>query len=222
MEHEAPTSGDPPKEELILAAAMEVFVEKGWNGARMQEIADRAGINKALLHYYFRSKEKIYDRIITRVMELFFKKIEFALEDGSSFETILRTFIGGLIDRIAENPRVPQFILHELALGGKNVKQILTTVIDEQGMTLPRRLFAAMSRELDAGTIQSIDPPQLIITLLGSCIYYFMAEPLIQAMLAHVQPGVEFDRKPFLEQRKESIFNVIYYGLKVRAEQCRK
>jgi len=201
---------------------MEVFVEKGWNGARMQEIADRAGINKALLHYYFRSKEKIYDRIITRVMELFFKKIEFALEDGSSFETILRTFIGGLIDRIAENPRVPQFILHELALGGKNVKQILTTVIDEQGMTLPRRLFAAMSRELDAGTIQSIDPPQLIITLLGSCIYYFMAEPLIQAMLAHVQPGVEFDRKPFLEQRKESIFNVIYYGLKVRAEQCRK
>ena len=207
---------DISKEELILSAAMDIFIEKGWSGARMQEIADRAGINKALLHYYFRSKENLYDRIIETVFGIFFLQIETALTDAGTFDEVLRRFIGTIVDTISAHPRIPQFIVHELAQGGKNVKYILTSVAGRYGLTLPQRLVALVAEEVKAGRIRRVDPPQLIITLLGACIYYFVAEPMVEAIVPHVQPDSVYDRERFLSDRKESIVDVIYFGLKTR------
>lgn len=207
---------DPTKEEIILQAAMDVFVEKGWNGARMQEIADRAKINKALLHYYFRSKENLYDRIIETVFTFFFRQIEEALQAEDSFELVLRHFINAIVETIAANPRIPQFVMHELSQGGKNAMRILTDVIGKGGITLPQRMYALVRRELDAGRIRPVNPPQLIITILGACIYYFVMEPIVSTVIAHVEPGAAYDRRSFIAERKESIFDVVYYGIKKR------
>jgi TetR/AcrR family transcriptional regulator len=207
---------DLTKEELILSAAMDVFVERGWNGARMQDIADRAGINKALLHYYFRTKEKLYDRIIETVFSRFFTQVEQALADDDSFDRVLRRFIDTAIDIMAADPRLPMFIMHELSQGGKNVRAILSSVIGQYRLTLPQRMFALIERELEAGTIRRVDPGHFMITLLGACIYFFIAEPVIQPILVYTQPRAEYDRRRFIAGRKESIFNVLYYGLKKR------
>jgi TetR/AcrR family transcriptional regulator len=207
---------DPTKEELILSAAMDVFVERGWNGARMQDIADRAGINKALLHYYFRTKEKLYDRIIETVFSSFFMQVEQAFDDDDSFDRVLRRFIDAVIDIIAADPRLPMFILHELSQGGKNVKAILSSIIGQYRLTLPQRMFALIERELEAGTIRPVDPGQFMITLLGACIYFFIAEPVVQPILMLSQPLASYDRRQLIAGRKESIFDVLYYGLKKR------
>ncbi|MEJ2055399.1 MAG: TetR family transcriptional regulator, partial [Calditrichaceae bacterium] len=81
------------KEEIILRAAMDVFVEKGQYGAKMQEIADRAGINKALLHYYYRSKEKLYIHIFKYIFRKIASEVLELLKSDLPFEELLRTFI---------------------------------------------------------------------------------------------------------------------------------
>src|SRR4030042_482978 len=108
------TQADPSKEELILHAAGDVFLEKGLSGARMQAIADRAGINKTLLHYYFRTKKNIYARILDKVFAAFFSQIEEAFGSGRSLATVLRQFIARLLGLLAANPRVPLFLMQEL------------------------------------------------------------------------------------------------------------
>ena len=209
---------DPSKEELILNAAGDVFIEKGLSGARMQEIADRAGINKTLLHYYFRTKKNIYARILGKVFAAFFSQIEEAFGDGSSFATVLRQFIDRLLDLLAANPRVPLFLMQELAQGGTIARDILVKTLAHQRMTLPKRLVALIQQEQQAGHLGPVDPIQFMITVLGSCIYFFAAEPIVREVLASVQPGKPFDRKAFLAQRRQSIFDVLYYGLKKREE----
>lgn len=209
---------DPSKEELILRAAGDVFLEKGLSGARMQEIADRAGINKTLLHYYFRTKKNIYARILGKVFAAFFSQIEEAFGDGSSFAAVLRQFIDRLLDLLAANPRVPLFLMQELAQGGTIARDILVKTLAHQRMTLPKRLVALIRQEQQAGRLGPVDPIQFMITVLGSCIYFFAAEPIVREVVASVQPGKPFDREAFLAHRRQSIFDVLYYGLKKRGE----
>ncbi len=208
--------GEISKEEQILNAAAEVIVEKGLAGTRMQEIADRAGINKTLLHYYFRSKENIYRTIVERVFSRFFSQIEAAMTSDSSFPVALKRFIDGIFSVMAANPRVPLFMMQELSQGGKTVQDILTTTLGRNRMTLPQRLFALIKREQEAGHIGPVNPLQFMVTLLGSCIYYFAAEPVVVAVIQSIHPGIAFDRQQFIAERKEEIFNVLYYGIKIR------
>ncbi len=83
-------------EQKILNAAREEFINTGLKGARMQEIADRAGVNKALLHYYFRSKEKLYEAAIREVGETLWGSIEKEMLDlgaTADFETYIHSFV---------------------------------------------------------------------------------------------------------------------------------
>jgi TetR/AcrR family transcriptional regulator len=213
------TQTDPSKEELILHAAGDVFLEKGLSGARMQEIADRAGINKTLLHYYFRTKKNIYARILGKVFSTFFAQIEEAFSDGGSFATVLRRFIDRLLDLLAANPRVPLFLMQELAQGGTTARDILAKTLSRQRMTLPKRLVAMIKQEQRAGRLGPVDPLQFMITVLGSCIYFFAAEPIVREVLISIQPEKPFDRAAFLAQRRQSIFDVLYYGIKKRGQK---
>ncbi len=77
----AKKSGKSDTEEQILKAARKLFENKGFNGARMQEIADEAGINKSLLHYYFRSKEGLFDQIFLEAFKDFWPSIEWIAQN---------------------------------------------------------------------------------------------------------------------------------------------
>jgi TetR/AcrR family transcriptional regulator len=203
------------KEEIILEAAADVFIEKGWNGARMQEIADRAGINKTLLHYYFRSKQNLYDRILKQVFMNYFENLEPPLAAKGSFADSLRAFIDAFIDTTADNPKIPLFLLHELSQGGTTARRLLTDLIASGKTGIPHQVAGLIRRETAAGRIEEVDPLHFLLTLLGACIYFFAAEPMIGLLFVN---DPSFDRKRFLEERKESIFRVLYYGVKKREE----
>src|ERR1044072_5809634 len=101
-------------EEKIVTAAKKVFLAKGLAGARMQDIADEAGINKALVHYYFRNKEKLFEVIFTEAALKLFPKINIIFEsDGTLFEKI-RLFVAEYITVMSENPYLPMFVLNEI------------------------------------------------------------------------------------------------------------
>ncbi len=102
-------------EEKILAAAKKVFIAKGMAGARMQDIADEAGINKALLHYYFRSKEKLFEMIFMEAAQKLFPKINFIFESDVSLFEKIENFCEEYITIMSENPYLPLFVLNEIS-----------------------------------------------------------------------------------------------------------
>ncbi|ADK82530.1 TetR/AcrR family transcriptional regulator [Sediminispirochaeta smaragdinae] len=208
------SDNEPSKEELILEAAMKVFIEKGWSGARMQEIADRAGINKTLLHYYFRSKENLYRRILQQVLTFFFRQASINYDEADDFESFLRKAIAAIIDTANDNPQLPIFIMQELSRGGATVREVLRDVVDREEMVLPELLMSRVSQALATGTIRRIDPIQFLLTLIGGCIYFFVAEPIAMEIIKKQDSVGAFDRAAFIEERKEEIFNVLYYGIK--------
>src|SRR6187402_2554521 len=94
-------------QEKILAAARKVFTTKGMAGARMQDIADEAGINKALLHYYFRDKDKLFETIFMEEAQRFFPKINAIFQSDDPLFEKIEKFVNEYIDEMQENPYLP-------------------------------------------------------------------------------------------------------------------
>src|ERR1700712_5053671 len=95
-------------EQKILAAAEEVFHEKGYDGARMQEIAEHAGINKGLLHYYFKTKDKLFEAIFSRALQHMISKIFGILEMELPLEDKIRLIVDQYMSMILKNPTLPR------------------------------------------------------------------------------------------------------------------
>ena len=101
-------------ENRIVEAAKAVFIKKGMDGARMQEIANEAGINKALLHYYFRTKDKLFEKVFSIAFKEVFTDIYEAIYGITDFEEFLESFIRNYILFIKQRPFIPSFVIHEL------------------------------------------------------------------------------------------------------------
>ena len=101
-------------EEKILEAAKEVFIREGKSGTRMQEIADKAGINKSLLHYYYRSKDKLFGAVFQFAFSKFGPNLIKIIGEGNDVFEVIETFIDKYLDVISKNPFIPMFILNEV------------------------------------------------------------------------------------------------------------
>jgi len=184
-------------EEKILNAAQSVFIQKGMDGTRMQEIADTAGINKALLHYYFRTKQKLFEAIFKKVFRQIFPKIESFILSDRPIEEKLEVFIENYIDVLLKNPYLPTFILKEI----NRDPEFLASVLKSQGIN-PSQIFEMFEKEIEAGNIRKMDPRELMVNLLALSIFPFAAKPLMQLML------FENDKKgynQFLQNRKTTV-----------------
>ena len=155
-------------EEKILNAAQEVFIQKGMDGSRMQEIADHAGINKALLHYYFRTKQKLFEAIFKKVFKHVFPKIEMLILSDKPIEEKLGTFIEKYIDVLLMNPYLPTFIIKEM----HRDPDFLASVMKSQGIH-PEHIINVFEKEMEAGRIRKMNPQDLMINVLGLCIFPF-------------------------------------------------
>lgn len=191
------TEQDRTTEKIILDAAKEVFLEKGFDGARMQEIADKAGINKALLHYYFRSKEKMFDAIFQEAFMQFFPGVvEIMVTEKPLFEKI-EFFIDTYINMLTNNPHLPVFVIHEI---NRNPGRIVN-IIKSSGIK-PEYLAKVIQQEVNAGVIIDVNPFHLIVNMIGMCIFPFMAKPVLKGIIFN-DNSVAYEK--FLEERKKEI-----------------
>lgn len=184
-------------EAKILLAAQKVFVEKGMDGARMQEIANEAGINKALLHYYFRTKQKLFEAIFKMVFSKIFPNLMELVNADRPIEEKIATFIEKYIDLLQNHAFLPTFVLKEMNRDPK----FMATIIKDSGIN-PAEIFAMFEREMDQGIIRRMDPRDLLINILSLSIFPFAAHPLFNIVL------FDGDKKAyaqFLEARKASI-----------------
>lgn len=165
-------------EEKILEAAKDVFVNKGMEGARMQEIADKAGINKALLHYYFRTKERLFDAILSEIIKFAFPKLSGILMSEKSVVTKIEEVVDAYVDLLIRHPFIPAFILKELNRDASGLfKMVVKHGFDFQVV------FDQIQQAIDRGEIKPIRPQHLVTNIVSLCVFPFAARPIVKYVI---------------------------------------
>jgi AcrR family transcriptional regulator len=190
------TEKEKQTEEKIFEAATEVFEEKGMDGARMQDIADRAGINKALLHYYFRTKDLLFDAVFQKLAGILFSKFAPVLSKEMTLEEKLRLFYREHITFMQENPRLPAFVIHEINRKPARIKRLLKNV---DFNTLFETLSEQNKEEFEAFHINKEYIPQVMTSIVALSVFPFLARAILEIIFEKI--GTDFDT--YLEQRKD-------------------
>ena len=164
---------DSSTEEKIKAAARKVFTKKGFSAARTRDIAEEAGINLALLNYYFRSKEKLFDLVMMENLQQFLLGLKGVLHNEKSSLTEKVSMIAGeYIDMLKANPDLPLFVLTEIRTNPAK----LADTMKIKTLLLESIFF----KQLLEATKGKIHPMHLLINIMGLTVFPFVAGPLLQ------------------------------------------
>lgn len=168
---------NPTTEELIKEAARRVFTQKGYAATRTRDIAEEAGINLALINYYFRSKEKLFDIIMMEHIMTFVHSVMGIVDDRTTtLEEKLQILIDHYIDMLISNPNLPIFILNEVNVDPKRL-------IDRLGIGIEKRKQVYMMQQLQemmAKGMPPYNPIHLLMNIVGLTIFPFVGSPLIR------------------------------------------
>ncbi|HTE23977.1 TetR/AcrR family transcriptional regulator [Flavitalea sp.] len=198
---------DKSTEEKILAAAKNVFIRQGMMGARMQDIADEAGINKALLHYYFRNKEQLFDVIFMQAAGQLFPRIRMIFESDVPLFEMIERFCEDYIEIISANTYLPLFVFNEI---NRDPAGFMKKINGAMGFPKPELFLQKIEKEIKKGTIKKISPLQLLLNLLSMCIFPFVAKPLL---LVNLQLD-EMQFRAIMDQRKKDVARFIIDSIK--------
>ena len=171
------TGSEKNTEEKIFRAANKVFLKKGMAAARMQEIADEAGINKALLHYYFRTKEKLFYTVFKRALKKFLPEVQYVMLSDLPIQEKMHLFVEDYMEALLENQFLPLFILQEI---NRDPDKLVST-FRESGID-PFPIIEMFKSEMIKGHIIQMDPLQFVISVLSLIIFPIAARPMLQTV----------------------------------------
>lgn len=194
-------------EQKIIEAAENIFHSRGYEGARMQEIAEEAGINKGLLHYYFKTKNKLFEKILDLALQRMLIKIQTILDLDVPLEQKISLVVDQYITFLLKAPQIPLFIVNEL---NKNSDRFIQKYISKDIRRSFEGFTKAVQKEVDANTIQNIDGRQLFINLMSLLIFPFIGRPLLQVITAANK--TEFNQ--LLEERRQHVKTFIHSALR--------
>lgn len=190
----------------IKGAAMKVFLAKGLAGARMQEIADEANINRAMLHYYYRSKEKLFEVVFSECMQEMHCRVNFIFNSGSSIQEKIRRFIESYYDDALEDPNFDMFLMNEF---NQNPERMMHIMRQGNMMAEVEGFMRSVEQAVEAGEIAG-NARQVILSLFSLCMFPFAGK----TMLKNVMQLSETDYLELLRQRKEYLLDFVEKALK--------
>lgn len=199
-------ANDSTTEQKILEAAEEVFHEKGFDGARMQEIAEQAGINKGLLHYYFKTKDKLFEAIFSAALNRMVSRILSILELEIPLDEKIDLVVDQYMGMLLKNPSMPRFVLNNL---NKNPDQFIARHFKKEVKDAFAEFAVSVQKEAGEGRIREIDARHLFMNILAMIIFPFVARPLIQVVFG--ADNAEF--KELMAERKTHIKQFIKAAL---------
>ncbi|NGY38245.1 TetR/AcrR family transcriptional regulator [Flavobacterium sp. XN-5] len=193
-------------EEKIFYAARTVFQKKGFAGARMQEIADEAGINKAMLHYCFKNKQLLFEAVFMNAFSQLAPQInEIFNSEASIFEKI-KNFTHNYISFVIDNPYLPPFVIQEM----NNNPEFVMQFLKNESRPNPSLLLAQIDKEIEAGIIKPINPKQLLMDIFSLTVFPFAAQMLVKGLIQISES--EFNT--MMQERKTSIATQIINSIK--------
>ncbi len=197
---------DQNTEDQILSAAESIFQNKGMDGARMQEIADKAKINKAMLHYYYKNKQSLFEAVFKKAFSLLAPQLNAILNDGSSIESKINNFTKNYITFFLKHPYLPKFIIQEL---NRNPDFILK-IQKKSGFPNITKFKLQLEEEIEKGILKPIKAEQLFINIMALNIFPFVATPLVKAFTNMNDESF----KQLMEERKTEVSAFIMNSIK--------
>lgn len=191
----------------ILEAAKEIFQQKGMAGARMQEIADKAKINKALLHYYYRSKQLLFEAVFKSAFTLLAPQLNKVLNDDSELFEKIASFTESYVSFVIKHPYLPNFVIQEL---NKN-PEFMQTLRAQKNFPSMEKFSLQVGECIENGSIRPIKAEQLLINILSLNIFPFIGQPLLMTLL-----NVDKDSySEILLERKTEVASFIINSIKI-------
>ena len=199
---------DKNTEQVILQTARKIFIQKGIAGARMQDIADQAGYNKALVHYYFTSKEKLFNLVFEEEFGNFFSHLAGILSSELPLFEKIESVVSLDIERLTQFPGLPNFVLNEMSRNPEVILKKLKKIPVEKVLAGFQK---QINTEVKKGTIKKITADQLFINIQSLCIFPFLAKPMIKGLM-------QFDDKAYMamiDKRKKEVAQFIISAIKI-------
>jgi AcrR family transcriptional regulator len=194
-------------EERIFESATKVFIEKGLEGTRMQDIANHAGINRALLHYYYRTKDKLFDVVFEKTAEKIFMRFAPILDGKLTLEEKIRFFYKEHISFLQSNPKLPAFLLNEINRNPGRIKKMIQMInIEELWNTLEKQ----HKNEFSEYNISRDIFAQLLTSIAALSLFPFAARGIFEAIFE--KTGIEFNK--YIEQRKSYAADFVIKAIK--------
>ena len=180
-------------EDKILLAASKVFTEKGFSGTRTRDIAEEAGINLALLNYYFRTKEKLFEQVMkVKILLLFGQIIPIVTNEKTSLEEKIDLASVKYFDILTKNPNLPLFVLSEIQKKTSDIKSILPFDKVLKNSFLIKQIQEKKSE---------INPFHFLINFISMTAFPFLGKPILQTF--ELMNDSEFQK--FVEERKKFV-----------------
>ena len=194
-------------EEIIFKSAITIFHKKGLAGARMQEIADEAGINKAMLHYYFRSKQLLFEAVFKKAFMQLAPQIHQVLNSEDSLFEKIENFADKYISFVMENRFLPTFIIQEL----NNNPDFAIQFFSQAEFPKPTNFLLQIEEGIQNKTIRPVNPKQVLIDMFSLCIFPFVGLPLLKK-ISNLE---ESAYNNLLIERKKHIASMVINSIKI-------
>ena len=205
---------DKGTEQRILEAAHQVFLRRGTSGARMQEIAAQAGVNQAMLHYYFRSKERLAAAVFRRAAERFLPSVLDILGSDLELEAKVERVVQLEVEHLRRSPYIPGYVLGELNHQPQRANQLVEALTAMPQPAAVPRILETLTAQLDAraraGTMRRMAADQFVIYLISLCVFPLAAKPMILALLR--MDAAAFER--FLDRCQQELAPFFLRGLR--------
>jgi len=209
------TENDKQTEDKIFDAATDVFIERGMDGARMQDIANHAGINKALLHYYYRTKDHLFNAVFEKIAGTMFSKFAPVFDTNLTLEDKIRFFFREHISFMQKNPRLPAFLLNEFHRNPQRIRKLIQNIdINKLWTTLETQ----HKEELKRYNITRENIPQFMTTVAGMSVFPFVARPVI----AGIMEKMDYNFDQYIQERKEYAAEFVISALKKQEERSKE
>jgi len=189
-------------EQLIKDTAKDIFFKKGLLSATTQEIADEAGVNRALIHYYFRSREQLIETILDDAINETRGKIYAIFESNEPFKEKISKYLDIFIDRDVEYPYIQNFVITEMTRNPEKMKEHSS----RKKNYMQKLILPQLRHEMELGRIPTIDAEHFMVNMMSLCSYPLIAKPFIQDVFSFDTK----DYKAFLKERKKVIYQVLF------------
>lgn len=210
MEHKRSRDNPPLPDSRarILNAALGEFAKLGVAGARVDRIAALAGVNKALIYYYYSSKQRLYEETLTHHMREALAGVRLRLDEAHNLEEALTAVADRYREVFLHRPEIPRLLLRELADPESKLIARWAERITESGVPaiMRKRLEAGQA----AGEIRDVDPRQAFISFIIMQIGYYLMAPLMDRVMQIA------DREEFVIQRRDAVIDLFLNGVKAR------
>jgi len=195
----------------IISAAISVFAEKGKHGARMEEIAAQASVNKAMVYYYYTSKEILFKEVLkillVRISENIIQSMQQVIESTDDQLKIIEAFIHAHNRAFTENVDYTKVLLNAIVNTPEDFREILEAI--RPNLKYPRKLMESFEKGISQNKFREVDPMQVFISIIGTNLIYFFGKPIAEVIM-----NLEItNEQAFLQKRENSVVDLLLYGL---------